>query len=203
MRRALVHLTLQCLVLGVAPAGAAPPRAPDQGCRWSTLAPLDTTVSVARNEWARHLGSFEPAATRVYEKGPVAVIEGDRLLVPPPNLFDLEGRSLRFEPSGNGYFVAESSADFETPVGERLALSDDDAVRLNIPGWRFPFYGDSWSRLYVNSNGSLTFGRADERSYADLRSFHLGPPRIAVFQADLDPGVTSGESGIFARSTPD
>ena len=42
---------------------------------------------------------------------------------------------------------------FETAV----SLSDDDSRKVDL-GLSFPFYGTSYSEVYVNSDGNLTFG---------------------------------------------
>jgi len=91
-----------------------------------------------------------------------------------------------------------------TPAGATaLNLPDDGSTQLLFPsGFAFPFFGQSWSSVFVNSNGNLTFGAASaSRNTQDF----LGPdtvtggavpPRIALSLTDLDPSVDNrGQSG--------
>ncbi len=63
---------------------------------------------------------------------------------------------------------------------------------LEIPiGFDFPFQGRTYSEVWVNENGNLTFGRVDNTGYPDydvpsIASFLSGPPRIAGLFTRLD-----------------
>ena len=65
-----------------------------------------------------------------------------------------------------------------------LTLQDDDYVLLNLP-FTYRFCGRSYSSVYVNSNGSLTFGEGDWWFVESAEGFLQGPPRIAGFWDDL------------------
>jgi hypothetical protein len=121
--------------------------------------------------------------------GSLAVLEDDGTLILPQNVFDLRGTGLRFEVNGPGYDVSTASATFRPTLGRRLTLRDDDTVTEAIP-FAFPFYGQRFSSVFVNSDGNLTFEQADTasstRGFARLLG---GPPRIAPFFADLDPSA--------------
>ena len=125
--------------------------------------------------------------------------EGD--LVAPANPFDLAGRGLRFAPgAAGGYDVTTTDATFRDELGLRLALGDDDGTGEPL-AFSFAFYGRPHTRVFVNSDGNLTFERADtastERNVARLLS---GAPRLAPFLADLDP---SAGGGVFVQSAAD
>jgi hypothetical protein len=73
-------------------------------------------------------------------------------------------------------------------VADRLTINlDDDASQeIGIP-FSFPYQGRTWSSVFVNANGNLTFGAGNtdfSESAAELLS---GPPRIAALWDDLSP----------------
>ncbi|MBI4456884.1 MAG: matrixin family metalloprotease [Acidobacteria bacterium] len=69
------------------------------------------------------------------------------------------------------------------------ALADDDTVVFDFPnGFKFPFYGKTYGRVFVNSDGNLTFGRPEYSSTErDLQRFVSGPPRVGAMFSDLNP----------------
>ncbi|MBI2822653.1 MAG: hypothetical protein HYX74_10540 [Acidobacteria bacterium] len=69
------------------------------------------------------------------------------------------------------------------------ALADDDSVAYLFPnGFRFPFYGKVYDRVFVNSDGNLTLGRGESAATErDLSRFVSGPPRIGGLFSDLNP----------------
>ena len=122
--------------------------------------------------------------------GDIAVIEDDGTLLLPRNSFDVRSTGLRFERNGSGgYDVTQTTAAFRTALGSRVTLSDDDSKSQTIP-FAFPYYGRSFTSLFINSDGNLTFEEADAlsttRGFARLLG---GPPRVAPFFADLDPST--------------
>jgi hypothetical protein len=122
--------------------------------------------------------------------GDIAVIEDDGTLLLGRNAFDVRNVGLRFERnSGGGYDVTATTSGFRTSLGRRLTLTDDDSKAETIP-FGFPYYGRSFTSLFVNSDGNLTFEEADSASTARGFSRLLGgPPRVAPFFADLDPST--------------
>jgi len=73
-------------------------------------------------------------------------------------------------------------------AGLTIVLGDDDTRQVTLP-FAFPFNGTSYSSVFVNSNGNLTFGTGSldfSESVAELLS---GPPRIAPLWDDLNPGA--------------
>lgn len=65
-----------------------------------------------------------------------------------------------------------------------FAEVDDDAVLVPLSGFSFPFYGNSYNGVYVNTNGGLTFG-AGSTDY-DVAAADVALPGIAVFWGDMD-----------------
>ena len=123
------------------------------------------------------------------DEGEIAIIDDGDGVAFPAFLFDLEGQSVDFLPTGSGYryglrergYDAQAAAD-----GEFLVLGDDDAAELELP-FAFPFYGEGQARIFVNSDGNLTFGQADTSSTARDAARAVTTARIAGFFADLDP----------------
>lgn len=127
-----------------------------------------------------------------FDAGEIAVLHDDGTLL---HVFDLEKKTLQFTPLGNGGFsVALSDLLFEEELGQRLALRNDDALEVTLP-FRFPFYGRDRDRMFVNSNGSLSFGG---RRLSPNPSTVSDLPMIAPLWTDLDP---STRGGVFLKAT--
>jgi hypothetical protein len=138
--------------------------------------------------------------------GEIAVLQDTGDLVAKANPMDLGDVGLRFIPNANGgYDVSRTAYGFRQPLGNRMSLADDD-MREVVLSFVFPFFGTGYDRVFVNSDGNLTFGEGDaastERSVSRLLT---GPPRVAPLFADLDPS-TSGtvftyhDSGILSAT---
>ena len=140
--------------------------------------------------------SLAPAAT-AEDIGQIAVIRDQGDIILPANAFDLRAAAVAFARNGSGgYDARRSDRQFQSSVGDKLALGDDDSVRVALPA-AFPFYGVRYSELFVNSDGNLTF-RAEDKASTDrnVARFLTGPPRIAPAFDDLDP---SRGAGVYRR----
>ncbi|MES1243036.1 MAG: nidogen-like domain-containing protein [Acidobacteriota bacterium] len=132
--------------------------------------------------------------------GDVAVLVDDGSFLVQPNPLDLGSFAIQYTPQKKGGYVASaSSAVVEDNLGERISLSDDDSRQLKLPKkLRFRFFGKVQTRLFVHSDGNLTFSSADAASTArDLARLISGPPRIAPFFSDLDPESATGDGGVY------
>jgi hypothetical protein len=145
-----------------------------------------------REQESRRGGVRALAATRgaaAFPVGQVAVVldEGDVALV--KNDLDLVGIHLGFAPVAGGYTVTRGAMPLSTDPGTPLAFADDDTREMALP-FAFPFYGRTFDRVFVNSDGNLTFGAGDSAS-TPRRVGRLvgGPPRIAPLLTDLDPSA--------------
>ena len=130
--------------------------------------------------------TFESTSTDV---GNLVVINGNEHIVQPKNTFDLAGRNLRFTPNDlGGYDVSiPEDVEFVQAFGDVLQLSDDDSKKVEIE-FDFPFFGEEYTELFVNSDGNLTFRKGDAASWArDLQRFLAESPRIGVLYTDLNP----------------
>ena len=71
-------------------------------------------------------------------------------------------------------------------------------------GFAFPYQGQNWTSVFVNSNGNLTFGAASTDFSETVPEFLAGPPRIAPLWDDLDAsdGCRDRRAGPRGRRRP-
>jgi hypothetical protein len=171
----------------------------DGSPRWRVLDAL-WTHRAARPQRVALEPPPPPAATST-DVGEIAVLRDEGDLILPPNSYDLKGVGLRFTRTAIGsYDVRTIDAAFRTAIGARISLTDDDTRRMDVP-FGFPFYSNTERAAFVNSDGNITFGDGDnastERNIARLLT---GPPRVALFLADLDPSTAGG---VFVTAAAD
>ena len=151
---------------------------------------IGTAMAVASREAAAREGraralSVNTKASTVTRSGDVAMLVDRGDLIFRANSLDLHSKGLEFNP---GYSVSR----VDRPVGAdgtRVVLGDDDTRETPLP-FTFPFFGRTYDRVFVNSDGNLTFGAPDSASTArTLGRLVSGPPRIAPLLADLDPST--------------
>lgn len=78
--------------------------------------------------------------------------------------------------------------DLSTVEGELLSLGDDSSQEVDL-GFSFPFNGNNYSSVFVNSNGNLTFGSGDTDFSESIAEFLNDQPRIAPLWDDLSPNA--------------
>jgi hypothetical protein len=143
-----------------------------------------------------------PEAARV---GDVAVLVDDGSMVIHPNPLDLSNFGVQYVPQRRGGMVASPFGDpVSEEIGDRLPLGDDDAREVAFPrGFRFRFFGRVYTRMFVHSDGNLTFVAPDAASSErSLDRVLGGPPRIAPLFADLNPEAALGDGGVYVLATP-
>lgn len=91
-----------------------------------------------------------------------------------------------FDFDGNGNSGGRYCLDVSTIAGTLLDLGDDDFEEVTF-GFTFPFQGTNYSSVFVNSNGSLTFGSGDTDFTESVGEFLNDQPRIAALWDDLRP----------------
>jgi hypothetical protein len=152
-------------------------------------------------ERRRSISTLGPVAATSADVGDIAVLRDEGDLIVPANNFDLKGLGLRFtRNSQGGYDVRQADAAFRTAIGNRITLTDDDSLRADV-SFSFPFYSGNERTAFVNSDGNVTFREADSASTdRSVGRLLTGPPRVALFLADLDP---SAGGGVFVNSASD
>jgi hypothetical protein len=147
--------------------------------------------------------SSNTRAAGVSRNGDVAMLldQGDLLF--PANSLDLQGKGLEFRP---GYTVSRVDRPLG-PDGVAIILGDDDSREVPLP-FAFPFFGKTYDRAFVNSDGNLTFEAPDRASTSrTLARLVSGPPRVAPLLSDLDPSsggritTTSSAAGFSVKWT--
>lgn len=126
--------------------------------------------------------------------GDIALIEDADGVVSRRNDFDLDGGTVTFLPAAAGasryrFEVGDASYDADAAFrGPALSgFGDDDTRRIGLP-FAFPFFGNFYTEIHVNSDGNLTFNTGDtSTSERSLGRLTAGPPRIAGLFRDLDP----------------
>src|SRR5262245_31698116 len=99
--------------------------------------------------------------------GDVAVLVDNGLIVTKRNLFDLAGRTVRFAPAGAHLYAYSGSSAALDPVygpeltfgfpGATLYPGDDDTQQVAFAAG-FPFFGTTYTSVWVNVDGNVTFG---------------------------------------------
>jgi hypothetical protein len=171
----------------------------DQSDVWNHLDSLYANAAASRRR-----SPLSVRATRAQDVGDIAVLEdaGDMMNIANP--LDLSDAAMRLTSNAaGGYDVAAAGYGFRQPLGTALVLSDDDSSRATLP-FSFTFFGKSYTDVWINSDGNLTFGARDSASTErSVSRVLVGAPRIAPFFADLDPSVggkvlTSSNPGAFS-----
>lgn len=78
--------------------------------------------------------------------------------------------------------------DVQTFDGLPLGLGDESSVNLSDFGFAIPFGGEEYTDIFVNSNGSITFGALPPGLdfLPSTGAIEDGPPRAAPLWVDLD-----------------
>ncbi len=127
------------------------------------------------------------AGPRIDVQADLVLVSDDGTLVSEANPFDLSLRTIVFVPGASGGYEARVDDGGPEPgIGSRIDIEDDGTRSYDL-SFGFPFFGESYSRIFVNSDGNLSFTEGDTASIArNLSRFLTGPPRIALFFDDLD-----------------
>src|SRR5262249_14207575 len=72
-----------------------------------------------------------------------------------------------------------------------LAGNDDGSIGPVDIGFPIDFLGTSYSQLYINNNGNVTFGQGSSQFTPTALTNSGQVPRIAPFFADVDTRATS------------
>lgn len=134
------------------------------------------------------------AAASLPDIGNLAIIDDQDGTVARRSPFNLRGKTVRFLPtksdtSSYRYELADQDYDSDvansgTPIAD---IGDDDTRQISLP-FPFPFYGQQYRSIFVNSDGNLTFHQGDKDiTNRSLGRMLAGAPRIAPLFTDLDP----------------
>jgi hypothetical protein len=182
------------------PTGGSKTRPLDYDNGWGHL----NSLWAHRAAVAGHRVKTASVNNRSEKIGEIAILRDVGDLVMAPNPFDLGDVGLRFTPnSQGGYDISRVAYGFRQPLGSAVVLADDDTREVALP-FSFTFFGQRRDRVFVNSDGNVTFSSGDtDTSARSISRFLTGPPRIALFFADLDPSasgrvVTASNADTFS-----
>ena len=97
-------------------------------------------------------------------------------------------------PDASGYIFGPSVYDFQVLAtnanATALALGDDQIAPVTLP-WAFPYYSNTYTTAYVDSNGKIQFNPAATTDWTnDCMGGTAGtPPDIAPLWDDLSPNL--------------
>jgi hypothetical protein len=94
-------------------------------------------------------------------------------------------------PAGFTLTAATQITLTQGPITVNLSLGDEGvaAIPLSTYGFALPFYGITYSQLWMSANGFLTFDGPDPDSSPSVFDFNAGKPKIAPFWSDLAQGA--------------
>jgi hypothetical protein len=143
---------------------------------------------LAERRGASTPGRALAASPAVEIEGDLVLVADDGQIVSEANPFDLRERTLVYSPRGPSTYAFRSEpGGVEPGIGSRIGIGDDVTRSYDL-AFEFPFFGERYRRLFLNSDGNITFVRGDAASTErSLERFLTGPPRAALFFADLDP----------------
>jgi len=107
-----------------------------------------------------------PVVVARMDVGQIALIDDSNGVVGRSNPFDLNQRTLRFVPSkpdaaSYRFELGDVSYDAAAAAsGVPVKLGDDDTHQFNLP-FPFPFFGQTYRQIFVNSDGNATFTARD------------------------------------------
>lgn len=142
------------------------------------------------------------AAQSNQDIGQVAVMDDTGGVVDHRNPFNLDRRTLTFQPVSAGYLAQAGEDSFDaaaSSAGTKIdGFADDDTRSLALP-FAFPFFGATYRTLWVNSNGYITFTAGDTNASGSFGYFAAGRPAIAPLFTDLDPSQSSEGVRVLAE----
>jgi len=102
--------------------------------------------------------------------------------------------------AGVGETKGRYSLYINTYRGTPIPIGDDNSVSVALAK-PFNFQGQAYNSVFVNSNGSVSFGAGDTSFLATVPAFLAGPPRISPLWTDLDATGFLGNPGLVLADT--
>jgi hypothetical protein len=109
----------------------------------------------------------------------------------------LKKRSLLFTPDGDGYRISRGDINFSTNFGYRMGYffgadgspltnADNGYRDVTLLEARFPFFGTFYEKIFIGTNGYVTFTAGDTNARLSASALATALPRIAPLWADLN-----------------
>ena len=133
----------------------------------------------------------------------VTPIPAEGLILKSANDFDLEGKTLTFTPNtAGGYAVAVGDLTWEdpgrAPAGAMSHVVDrwnDEQLAVDLP-FPFSFAGRTWTRVYANWTGDISFQRSGRQNWRDRDPWSNGTMRSVA--AAVDSRSAAGMEAMIA-----
>ena len=129
----------------------------------------------------------------------MAIVPAGDLVRKAANFFDLEGKTVTFTPAGeNGYTVTVGGLEWSAAVasGARTQLHYyKHYVTVDLP-FPFPFAGRTWTRVYANGTGNLSFYRPEDENWPNRSPWSAGTVRHVA--AAVDSRAVAGFESMIA-----
>ena len=150
--------------------------------------------------------------------GSVTTVPAGGLIHKPANFFDLEGTTVTFTPNGAGeYAVTIGNLDWHDPSSGAKTASRVRGwygyLTIDLP-FPLPFAGRTWTRVYANANGNISFQRPERMNWpqrdpwADASMRSVAAAVDSRSAAELEAMIAVlwalyGDTTISVDSTPD
>ncbi len=162
--------------------------------------------AVRAHHGSAQLASQQASLAPSQDIGDIVILPDDGGVVSRQNAFNLDQQTLTFTPApplAAAYTFQLTAGSYDAVAaasGTPLPLADDDTSQVAL-AFPFPFFGNTYQSVFVNSDGSLTFTEGDTQSTErNLGRLAGGPPRIAPLFEDLDPSQSA--QGVLVTSEP-
>lgn len=136
---------------------------------------------------------------KVSVRGKLILVELNAGALGTANLFDLNGRTLRFFPRGPRYEIENVPIRWDSDFGPELTGAE---VVLNR--FAFPFSGRSWRSFLVGTTGSLRFGASESEIKPDAYGHPEGGISLDRFDqlAEVAPRLSDKAPAIAVLLKP-
>lgn len=164
--------------------------------------------AAAQDPWEQN--SSPPTVGRPYKDGKAGDSKAHRSQKPENRITSLKGKpekaySAPNETSGPdefGYTWDDGETFSWTPAITNTGITGDDESQGRSIGFLFPFYDQSWSQVYITTNGILIFGSTDDGCCGGFSFPSPGLPNnvVAPFSEDLLVGDTFNNGAIYTSN---
>ncbi len=126
----------------------------------------------------------------------------DHLVDRPAELFDLQGKTVRFSPKADGSYLVETLAVSNLLSGGQMLEDAAAEGPWYSKGWGvklpflFPFAGKNWDHLYVNMNGNISFEKPESQYWPERNPWPDGG--MCSVAAVLDARAAAGLEPMIA-----
>ena len=149
------------------------------------------------------IGLYDPSGTLVAvdDDGGTGLLSRIVYPVPTDGLYTVAVSTFPdFDFTGDGGSGGRYVLDLRTIDGTLLNLGDDNSQEVPL-GFTFPFNGNNYTSVFVNSNGNLTFGSGDTDFSESVAELLSDQPRIAPLWDDLSPNAAGLVTAEFGPGT--